>query len=76
MPVVQIGRVGMAVSQRRVVVRVAVRSGGHRVVSVQVVTVVVGVGVFMILRLMLVAVGMVFGQMDQHPRDHQRATAE
>ena len=62
--VVQVGRVGMGVAQRAVVVRVAVAAAGHGFVGVAVVAVAVGVRVLVVQRFVIVGVGMVFGQMD------------
>ena len=75
-PVVHVGRVRVAVVQRAVVVRVAVRAGGHGVVAVQVVAIVVGVGMFVIHGLVNVVVAVVFCQVDQHPGHHEPAARE
>lgn len=48
--VVRIGHVGVGVAHRVVLVPMAVRAPGHRVVVVQVVAVVVGVGVLVRVR--------------------------
>ena len=58
MTVVRIRHVGMRMMQRIMPVRVAVRPGGHGIVRVLVVPVVVTVGVLMLERLMRMRVGM------------------
>ena len=73
---VHVGRVWVGVVQRAVVVRVAVRAGGHGAVAVQVVAVVVGVGVFVVHGLVIVVVAVVFCQVDQHPGHHEPAARE
>ena len=75
-PMVQVGRMRVAVAQRAVVVRVAVCALGHHRMGVVVVAVVVGVGVFVVQRLVLVDMPVVFGQVHQHPRHHQCPAAQ
>ena len=64
--VVQVGNVRMGVVQRHVAVPVAVRTGGHGVVRVVVVAIVVAVGVLVGQRFVRVQVVVRLGQVQQH----------
>ncbi len=51
----------------------AVRAGKHRVAGVQVVSVALGVDMFVVQRNMAVSVSIVFGLVSQHTGTHERA---
>ena len=61
--VVRVGNMRMGVSQFAVLMRVAVRTLRHRVMKVKVVAVIVGMGVFMRQRFVVVQMAMRLGQM-------------
>ena len=67
----RVGHVSVGVTERFVMMRVAVRPGRHRVVPVQVVAVVVAMGVFMVRRRVLVCMGVPLEQVQQHTGQHQ-----
>ena len=73
---VKVGRVRVAVAQRAVVMRMAVRAFRHGGVLMGVVSVVVRVGVFVVQRLVLVFVRVLFGEVNEHPGDHERPAGE
>ena len=75
-PVVFIRHVRMLVSQRFVLMPVAVQACGHRFVAVQVMCVVVAVGVLVIQRIVLMAMGVPLGQVQQDAGGHEHRAGQ
>ena len=73
MRVVHVWHVGVRMTQRLVPVSVAVCTGGHGVVRVRVVPVVVAVRLFMLQRFMRMLVSVGLGQTQHDAGQHQQA---
>lgn len=71
-PVVSVRHMRMAVSQRLMPMRMAVRPRRHGVVSMVVMPVIVHMGMLVLQRLVLVFMAMVFDEMQDHACQHQR----
>lgn len=74
MLVVNIRRMGMCVGNRFVEVHVTVAPRGRHVMRVRMVSIVMAVGVLMFHRLVRMFMPVALGQMQQHPRKHQKTT--
>ena len=74
--VVNIRRVGMGVGHWFVEVRVAMAPRRHHVMRVRMMSIVMTVGVLMFHRLMRMFMPVALGQMQQHPRKHQKTTEQ
>ena len=74
--VVNIRRMGMGVGDRLMEVHMAVAPRGHHVMNVRVVSIVMTVGVLMLHRLVRMFMPVALGQMQQHPRKHQKTTEQ
>lgn len=71
--VVNIRRMGMGVGDRLMEVHMAV---APRVMNVRMVSIVMTVGVLMLHRLVRMFMPVALGQMQQHPRKHQKTTEQ
>ena len=74
--VVNIRRMGMGVGDRLMEVHMAVAPRGHHVMNVRMVSIVMTVGVLMLHRLVRMFMPVALGQMQQHPRKHQKTTEQ
>lgn len=74
MRVVDVRCVRVAVTCRTMLMPMAVRAGRHGVMDVIVMTIVVPMCMFMLHLHVFMLVGVLFGQMQEHSRQHQDAT--
>ena len=76
MLMVHIWCVGVSVGDRLMEVHMAVAPRGHHVMNVRMVSIVMTVGVLMLHRLVRMFMPVALGQMQQHPRKHQKTTEQ